>query len=85
MTYFTYILRCGDGTFYTGWTDDLKKRLDAHNKGVGSRYTRGRLPVELAYKEEFASKSEAMRRERVIKKMSRTVKQRLIDGTKTVQ
>ena len=85
MAYFTYILRCGDGTFYTGWTDDIDKRLEAHNKGVGSRYTRGRLPVELTHKEEFASKSEAMRRERTVKKMSRAVKQRLIDGTKTVK
>ena len=80
MTCFTYILRCSDGTFYTGWTDDLKKRLDAHNKGLGSRYTRARLPVELAHKEEFTSKTEAMRRERAIKKMSRASKQRLIDG-----
>ena len=78
MNYFTYIVRCGDGTLYTGWTDDLKKRLDAHNKGVGSRYTRARLPVELVHSEEFASKSEAMRRERAIKKMTRAAKQRLI-------
>ena len=79
--YYTYILRCADGTLYTGWTDNLEKRLDAHNKGVGSRYTRARLPAELAYKEEFASKSEAMRRERAIKKMTRAVKQRLLEGT----
>ena len=78
MTYYTYIIRCGDGTFYTGWTDDIEKRLDAHNKGVGSRYTRTRLPVELVHKEEFTSKIEAMRRERAIKKMPRAAKQRLI-------
>ena len=82
MAYFTYIIRCDDGTFYTGWTDNLEKRLDAHNKGTGSRYTRSRLPVELAHKEEFATKSEAMRRERAIKKMPRAAKRLLIDGTR---
>ena len=80
MPYFTYVLRCRDGTFYTGWTDDVEKRLAAHNKGVGGRYTRGRLPAELAHKEEFASKSEAMRRERAIKKMTRAAKLQLING-----
>ncbi|MCL2010571.1 MAG: GIY-YIG nuclease family protein [Synergistaceae bacterium] len=84
MAYFTYIVRCSDGTFYTGWTDDLEKRLDTHNKGMGSRYTRARLPVELAHKEEFASKSEAMRRERAIKKMTRAAKSGLIDGANLV-
>ena len=78
MPYFTYIVRCNDGTLYTGWTDDIDKRLSAHNSGVGSRYTRARLPVELAYREECASKSEALRRERAIKKMSRAAKQGLI-------
>ena len=81
MPYFTYIIRCNDGTFYTGWTDDVNKRLGAHNSGVGSRYTRARLPVELIYKEEHASKSEAMRRERAIKKMTRAAKQCLICKT----
>ena len=80
MPYFTYILRCSDDTLYTGWTDNIEKRLDAHNKGVGSKYTRSRLPVTVAHIEEFASKSEAMSRERAIKKMSRAVKQRLIDN-----
>ena len=80
MPYFTYILRCSDGTLYTGWTGDVEKRLDAHNKGMGSRYTRARLPVKLAHKEEFTSKIEAMRRERAIKKMTRAAKQKLIGG-----
>ena len=80
MPYYTYIVRCSDGSLYTGWTDDIGKRLDAHNKGVGSRYTRARLPVELAYQEEFPSKIEAMRRERAIKKMNRLTKLHLIDG-----
>ena len=78
MTYYTYIIRCSDGTLYTGWTDDIEKRLDAHNKGIGSRYTRARLPVELIHKEELKSKIEAMRRERAIKKMTRAAKLSLI-------
>jgi len=78
MTYYTYIIRCSDGTLYTGWTDDIEKRLDAHNKGIGSRYTRARLPGELIHKEELKSKIEAMRRERAIKKMTRAAKLRLI-------
>ena len=81
MPHFIYIVRCRDGTLYTGWTDDVEKRLEAHNKGVGCKYTRGRLPVELVYKEEHGSKSEALRRERTIKKMPRTTKQNLIDNT----
>ena len=80
MPYFTYIVRCRDGTLYTGWTNDIEQRLDAHNKGVGARYTRGRRPVELARQEKFATKSEAMRRERAIKKMTRAAKLNLIGG-----
>jgi len=80
MPYYTYILRCSDDTLYTGWTDNIEKRLDAHNKGAGSKYTRARLPVELAYSEEFKSKSEAMQRERTIKKMSRATKLCLVDS-----
>jgi putative endonuclease len=77
---YTYILRCRDGTFYTGWTEDLEKRLQTHNEGRGSRYTRSRLPVELAYFEKHDSKREAMRRERAIKKMTRPQKERLMSG-----
>jgi len=76
---YTYILECNDGTFYTGWTYDLKKRLKAHNDGAGSRYTRARLPVRLRYAEEFSSKEEAQRREWRIKRLSRTQKQALMD------
>ena len=79
MPAYVYILLCGDGTLYTGWTDDPEKRTRTHNKGKGGRYTRGRLPVELAYSEEFATKNEALRREREIKKMTRPAKQRLIE------
>ena len=80
MPYYIYIIRCSDGSLYTGWTDDIGKRIGAHNKGVASKYTRARLPVELTYSEEFASKIEAMRRERAIKKMPRAAKLRLISG-----
>lgn len=75
---YTYILRCGDGSLYTGWTNDLEKRLEAHNSGKGSRYTRSRLPVELVYQEQFETKEEAMSREWHIKKLSREEKLRLI-------
>ena len=66
----TYILRCSDGTLYTGWTNDIEKRLAAHNRGEGARYTRGRTPVELVYLEAFETKQEAMRREAAIKRMT---------------
>ena len=71
MTAYVYILRCADGTLYTGWTNDLKKRVAAHNAGQGAKYTRGRLPAELFYFESFDTKEEAMSREAAIKKMSR--------------
>lgn len=78
----TYILRCSDNTLYTGWTNDMGKRLAAHNDGTGAKYTRGRRPVELVYKEEFATKQEAMRREAAIKKMSRAEKEKLWQNQK---
>ena len=75
----TYILRCSDGTLYTGWTNDMKKRLEAHNQGQGAKYTRGRTPVELVYLERFGTKQEAMKREAAIKKLSRADKLRLVE------
>lgn len=60
---YTYILQCSDGTYYTGWTNDIAKRLKTHNEGKGAKYTRARLPVTLAYYEAFETKEEAMRRE----------------------
>lgn len=75
---YTYILRCADGTLYTGWTNDLTKRLAAHNAGTGSKYTRSRLPVELAYYEEHDTKQDAMRREWAIKNLTRQEKLTLI-------
>lgn len=77
---YTYILRCQDGSLYTGWTNDLEKRVAAHNAGTGSKYTRTRRPVELVYYESFPTKSEAMRREVQIKRLSRGEKLCLIAG-----
>ena len=74
MSCYTYILRCSDDTLYTGWTNDLPKRLKTHNAGKGARYTRGRLPVKLIYYETFATKKKAMQREAQIKKLSRKQK-----------
>lgn len=79
---YAYILRCADGTLYTGWTNDLEGRLRCHNSGRGSKYTRSRLPVELVYSESFESKEDAMSREWHIKNMSREQKLRLITGGK---
>lgn len=76
----TYILRCADGTFYTGWTNDLEKRLHAHNRGTGSRYTRSRRPVELIWFLPAPSKEEAMHREARIKRLSRREKLLLLSG-----
>lgn len=77
-TNYTYILRCADGTFYVGWTNNLEHRLACHNAGQGAKYTRSRLPVELVYHESFATKGEAMRRECALKRLTRTQKEQLI-------
>ena len=76
---YTYILKCADGTLYTGWTNDLDKRVKAHNLGKGAKYTRGRLPVTLAYYEAFDTKEAAMSREYEIKHLSRSEKDALIN------
>ena len=76
---YTYILRCRDGSLYTGWTNNLEKRLNCHNAGKGAKYTKARLPVELAYFETFQTKKEAMQREWEIKKMTRKEKIALIE------
>lgn len=75
---YTYIVECSDGTFYTGWTNDLQKRIAVHNQGKGAKYTRCRLPVVLRYYEEFEEKKEAMQREYQIKQMNRKEKLKLI-------
>ncbi len=76
---FVYILRCADGTLYTGWTNDLNKRLAAHNAGRASRCTCARRPVTLAYFEQRTDKSDALRREAEIKTRTRAQKLALID------
>lgn len=75
---YTYILKCSDGTYYTGWTNHLEERVKIHNTGKGAKYTRCRIPVELVYFEEFETKEEAMRREAAIKRLTRKEKQQLI-------
>ena len=75
---YTYILRCGDDSLYTGWTNHLTKRVADHNAGRGAKYTKAHLPVELVYYEIFDTKEEAMKRECAIKKLSRPQKARLI-------
>ena len=76
---YTYILACRDGSLYTGWTNDLEKRVKTHNAGQGAKYTRSRLPVRLVYFEAFADKQEAQSREWHIKRMTRAQKLALID------
>jgi putative endonuclease len=79
---YTYILKCADGTLYTGWTNDLEKRLQAHNKSKGCKYTRSRCPVELVYFECFETKQEAQSREFALKRLSRIKKLALINASK---
>ena len=75
---YTYILKCKDESLYTGWTNDLKKRITSHNAGKGAKYTKARRPVELVYYEEFQTREEAMKREYAIKQLSRKEKEALI-------
>lgn len=75
---YTYMVRCRDGSLYTGWTTDIKKRIKAHNEGKGAKYTYSRRPVRLAYYEAFETKEEAMQREYAIKRMSKAAKEKLV-------
>ncbi|WAH37884.1 GIY-YIG nuclease family protein [Alicyclobacillus dauci] len=77
--FYVYIVECADETLYTGYTADLEERLATHNAGKGAKYTRGRTPVRLLHTETFLDKSDALRRELAIKKLSRQQKYRLID------
>ncbi|MDD3223270.1 MAG: GIY-YIG nuclease family protein [Clostridium sp.] len=77
---YVYILRCSDGTLYTGYTNNLEKRINTHNSGKGAKYTRCRLPVKMVYHEELETKSEAMKREYEIKKLTREKKMKMIDN-----
>lgn len=73
--HYTYMLKCKDNTYYTGYTNDLEKRIKAHNEGKGAKYTKGRGPVELVYYEEYEDKSTAMRREWELKQLSKREKE----------
>ncbi|QUF83615.1 GIY-YIG nuclease family protein [Clostridium sp. LQ25] len=77
---YVYIIECSDGTLYTGWTNNLDKRIEQHCNGTGAKYTRGRGPVRLVYHEEFNDKRDAMRREYEIKRYSRINKLKLIEN-----
>ena len=81
MSWYLYILRCGDGTLYTGVTDDVVRRLEAHRAGKGAKYTRGRGPLELVYREELPDKSAALKREVAVKRLNRQKKLELIGET----
>ena len=77
---YTYMLECSDGSLYTGWTSDLKKRFDCHSRGCGSKYTRSRLPLRLIYCEPHKNKKTAMQREYFIKHLTRKQKIDMIRG-----
>ena len=79
VSFYVYLLRCADGTLYTGYTDDPVRRTKIHNAGKGAKYTRARLPVELVYQEACADKSAALRREYEIKRLTRVQKLKLIE------
>ena len=85
MAWYVYMLRCGDGTLYTGSTDDVAKRLSAHRAGKGAKYTRGRGPLEVVYTEQLSDKSEALRREYALKKLKKDEKERLCGTYRTCQ
>lgn len=80
--FYVYILECNDNTLYTGYTIDINERIIKHNEGVGAKYTRGRLPVKLVYLEEYENKSDALKREYALKKLSRQKKLALINNKK---
>ena len=77
--HYVYVVECQDGTLYTGYTTNIKRRLEEHNSGVGAKYTRGRYPVKLRYSESFSSRSQAQKREYKIKQLPRQKKEELID------
>jgi len=76
---YVYIIKCSDETFYTGWTNNLEKRISMHSNGTGAKYTKGRGPVNLMYYETFEKKEDAMKREYEIKKLTRKGKLMLIE------
>jgi predicted GIY-YIG superfamily endonuclease len=84
MSWFVYILRCADGTLYTGITNDVDRRCRQHNAGTASRYTRARLPAQMVYQEPQLSRGAALRRELAVKALSRRQKEALI-GTSFIR
>ncbi|WP_049970044.1 GIY-YIG nuclease family protein [Haladaptatus cibarius] len=78
-THWVYVIECDDGSFYTGYTTDVERRVAEHDADEGAKYTRGRTPVELIHTEQFDSKSAAMSREYEIKQLSRAQKEKLVD------
>ncbi len=79
--HYVYVVECSDGTYYTGYTTDVERRVAEHNDGTGARYTRGRQPVELVHVESFDTQSDAMQREYAIKQLRRPAKERLVQET----
>jgi len=75
-----YVLACSDGTYYTGYTTDLERRVREHEAGEGAKYTRGRAPVEVVHVERYGSRSAAMAREAEIKQLARAAKERLVES-----
>ena len=80
MDHVVYVLECGDGSLYTGYTTDLERRLSEHERGDGAKYTRGRTPLEVVHIERYESRSAAMSREYEIKQLSREEKEQLVEG-----
>ncbi len=83
--YYVYLLQCRDNTLYCGYTNDIEKRLHTHSSGNGAKYTRSRLPVRLVYSESFSEKSDALKREAAIKKLSRKQKLALIKNDTNIK
>ena len=75
---YAYLVRCSDNSLYAGWTNNIERRIKSHNDGTGAKYTKSRRPVTLAYLEEFETKSEAMKREAALKKMTHKQKEELV-------
>lgn len=83
MGYYVYVLLCRDGSYYTGYTQDLKNRLEQHLNGKGSKYTRMKKPERIVYMERFNTRSDAMKREKEIKRLTREEKSELINKKKS--
>ncbi|MFB6271799.1 MAG: GIY-YIG nuclease family protein [Salinibacter sp.] len=81
--HYVYVVECSDGTYYTGYTTDVERRVAEHNEGTAAKYTRGRRPVTLVHVENYDTKSKAMQREYAIKQLRRTAKEQLVEGSGT--